>query len=80
MGCLGCVEEIGGSIQMRYFRLFGLSLTNSWIYVDALFCVVSVMLKKSADLFGCVILGCLGCVQQILRSIRMHYFLFFGLC
>ena len=37
------------------------------------------MLNKFVDLFGWVILGCLGSVEQIRRSIRMRYFALFGL-
>ena len=37
LGFLCSVEQIRGSIRMRYFGLFGLSSTNSWIYSYALF-------------------------------------------
>ena len=77
LGCLGCVEQIRGSILMRYFGLFVLCWTNPWIFADALFWVV---VNKCANLFGCVIFGCLGCVEQIHGSIRMGYFGLFGLC
>ena len=36
---------------MLYFGLFGLSSTNSWIYLDGLFWVVWVVLNKFVDLF-----------------------------
>ena len=39
LGCLGCVEQIRGSIRTRYFGLFKSSLTNLLIYSDALFWV-----------------------------------------
>ena len=80
LGCLGCVEQICGSIQMGYFGLFGFSLTYSLVNSDALFWVVWIMLNKFVDLFQCVILGCLGCVEQIRGSIRMPYFWLFRLC
>ena len=81
LGCLGCIEQIRGSIRMGYFGLFRLSSTNSWIYSDPLFCVVWVVLNKFVDLFESAILGCLGClgcVEQLRRSIRMGYFGFFA--
>ena len=59
LGCLGCVEQICGSIRMGYFGLFGFSLTYSLVNSDALFWVVWIMLNKFVDLFQCVILGCL---------------------
>ena len=77
LGSLGCVEQIGGSIWMRYFVFFGLCWTNSWIYSNALFWVVWVMLNKSVDLCRCVILGC---GEQMCGAIRMCYFGLFGLC
>ena len=78
--CLGSAEQSRGSIRMRFFGLFGLCLTNLWIYSDALFWVVLVLLNKFVDLFGCVIFGCFDCVEQICGSIRMLYFGLFGLC
>ena len=81
LGCLGCVEQIRGSIRMCYFGLFGLSSSNSWIYSDALYLVVWVVFSKLLDLFECAILGCLGClccVEQIRGCIRMGYFGLFG--
>ena len=80
LGCLGYIKQIRGSIRMRYFGLFRFCWTNSWFYPDALFWLVSVILNKFVDLFGCIILGCLGCAEQIRRSIRMRYFGVFGLC
>ena len=80
LGCLGYVEQIRRFIRMRYFRLFGLCWTTSWIYLDALFWVLWVVLNKLVDLFGCVILCCLGCVEQIRGSILMRYFGLFELC
>ena len=77
LGCFGSVEQIRGSIRMPYFGLFELSPTNSWIYSDALYLVVWVVLNKFVDLFECAILGilgCLGCVEQIHGSIAMDYF------
>ena len=59
---------------MRYIGDFGLCLINSWIYSHALFWVVWVVLNKFVDLFGCVILGCLGDLEQIRGSVRMRYF------
>ena len=79
LGCLGYVEQIHGSIGIRYFGFLGMCWTNSWIYSDALFWVVWVILNKFVDLFGCVILGCLGSVELIRGSIRMRYFGLFGL-
>ena len=78
LGCLGCVEQIRGSIRMRYFGLFGFSLTNSLLNSDALFWVVWIMLNKFVDLFECIILGCLGCVEQIRGSIWMRYLVCLG--
>ena len=78
LGCLGCVEQIRGSIPMGYFGLFGFSLTSSLIYLDALFWVVRVEFNKFVDLFRCVILGFLGCCEQISGSIQMGYFGLFG--
>ena len=72
LGCLGSVEEICGSIRMRYFEFFVFRWTDWWIYSNALFWVlwvVSVLLNKLVDLFGWVILGCLSCVEQIRGSI-----------
>ena len=63
LGCLGCVEQIRGSTRMGYFWFFGFSLRNSLIYSDALFWVVWVEFNKFVDLFGWVILGCLGCFE-----------------
>ena len=95
LGCLGCVEQICGSIWMRYFgllelccgsirmsyfRWFGLCWTNCWIYLDALFLVVWVVLNKSVDLFRRVIFSCLDCFEKIGGSIRMPYFGLFWLC
>ena len=80
LGCLGCAEQIRGSIRMRYFGLFGFCRTNSWFYTDALFWVVWVMLNKFVDLFGCIILYCLDCVEQIRGSTRMRYFGLLGFC
>ena len=80
LGCLGSVEQISGSIRMRYFRFFGFSWTNSLIYWDALFWVVSVELNKFVDLFGWVILVSLGSVEQIRGSIPMRYFGLLELC
>ena len=83
LGCLGSVEQIRGSIRIRYFWMFGLSLTNSWIYSDALFWVAWVVSKKFVDLLECAILGCLGClgcVEQNRVSILMPSFGLFGLC
>ena len=65
LGCLGSIEQIHGCILMPYFGFFGFSWTESWIYSHALFWVVSVELNKFVDLFGWVILGCLGSVEQI---------------
>ena len=75
---LGSVEQICGSIRIRYFGCFGFSSTDSLIYSDVLFWVVSVEFSKFVDLFGWVILVCLGSVEQIRGSIRMRYFGFFG--
>ena len=79
-GCLGSVEQSRGSVRMRYFGFFGFRWTDSSIYSDALFRVVSVELNKFVDLFAWVILGCLGSVEQIRGSIWMRYFGLFGLC
>ena len=82
LSCLGSVQQIRGCIPKRYFWLFGLSLTNSWIYSDALFWVGWVVSNKFVDLFECVILGCLGClgcVEQNRVSIVMPSFGLFGL-
>ena len=82
LGCLGYVEQSRASIPMRYFGLFGLFLTNLWIYSNAPFWVVSVVWvlpNKFVDLFGWVILGSLGFVGQIRSSIRMRYFGLFRL-
>ena len=79
LGCLRCVEQMFESIRMHYFRLFRLSSTNLWIYSDALFWVVWVVLKKFVDLLRCVFLGCWVCVEQIHASIQMRHFGFFGL-
>ena len=38
------------------------------------------MLDKFLDLFGCIIFGCLGCVEQIGGSVPTCYFWLFGLC
>ena len=65
---------------MSYFRWFELCWTNSWIYLDALFLAVWVVLNKSVDLFRRVIFGCLDCVEKIRGSIRMPYFGLFWLC
>ena len=78
LGCLGSIEQIRRSIRMRYFGFFGFSWTDSLIYWDALFWVVSVELNNIVDLFGWVILVCLGSVEQIRGSIWMRYFGFFG--
>ena len=78
LGCLGSIEQIAGSIRIGYFGLFGFCWTNSWIYSDMLFWVVWVLLNKFVDLFGWVILVCLGSVEQIRGSIPMRYFGFFG--
>ena len=80
LGCLGSVEQSRGSVRMRYFGFFGFRWTDSSIYSDALFWVVSVELNKNVGLFAWVILGCLGSVEQICGSIRMRYFGLFGLC
>ena len=60
LGCLGCVEQIAGSLLMGYFGLFGFCCTNSWIYSAALYWVLWVLLDIFVDLLGCVILGCFG--------------------
>ena len=80
LGCLGSVEQSRGSVRMRYFGFFGFRWTDSWIYSDALFRVVSVEFNKFVDLFAWVILDCLCSVEQIRGSIRMRYFGLFGLC
>ena len=80
LGCLGSIEQIHGCIRMPYFGFFRFSWTQSWIYWDALFWVVSVELNKFVDLFRCVILGSLGFVGQIRGSIRIRYFRLFRLC
>ena len=64
---------------MRYFGFFGFRWTDSWIYSDALFWVISVVLNKFVDLFGCVISSSLFFVRQIGGSIRMGNFGLFGL-
>ena len=51
LGCLGSVEQICGFIRIRYFGFFGFPWTDSWIYSDAFFWVVLVVLKKFVDLF-----------------------------
>ena len=72
LGCLGSVEQSRGSVRMRYFGFFGFRWTDSWIYSDALFRVVSVEFNKFVDLFAGVILDCLCSVEQIRGSIRMR--------
>ena len=78
LGFLGSAGKIHGFIRMRYFEFFGFSWTDSLIYSDALFWVVSVELNKFVDLFGLVILVCLGSVEQIRGSIWILFFGFFG--
>ena len=78
LGCLGCVEQIRGSIRMGYFELFRFSWTNSWMYSDTSFWVLWVLLDRFVDLFRCVILGCFSWVEQIRGTIRMGYFGLFG--
>ena len=45
-----------------------------------LFLVVWIVLKKFVDLFGCLILGCFGCVEETRGSILMGSFGLLGLC
>ena len=78
LGCLGCVEQMRGSIRMHYFGLFGLSSTNSWNYSDALFWVVWVVFNKFVDFLACLIFDCFGSVEQIRGSIQTDYFGLFG--